>query len=381
MKSWIKWQKDHSERFTESILNEVKNPYGYEVPSTSEIYHSTKGYYRTSHDAWEAARKAKNHYDEYHGEDDQNFSIEKKDKPCTVCGWPFKPNEQVTFTVTQPPKIKKLKHNYGKNADKFKYKASVVLKTDRPDGGSATGHGWCNFIYYIYTSDIPSSADIPVKEGDTVTGKTPFYYGSPSYGWYIFLNNVKVVNEDEEKSAFSQSEPATFTASSLFKKEMQSKKNPSETYFLYTAKDENGQKYSWFSKENFNDGDKVTGTMDSIYGNAIKLKGVKLAESKLREDIDNQSDDIDMFVRDWIDNLVKPYIYDHDVEGLASELASVTDRIVEWDSDEVIDELGYEPDWDLFREICDNIVEETVGDLTYKEGFEDLNELFCQEFD
>lgn len=396
MKSWIKWQKDHSERFTESVLNEVKNPFGYDVPSTSEIYQNNKysGSYRTNYDAWEAARKAKNHYDEYHGEDEpiKYDPIQKKDKPCKVNSWPYEKGQIATFTIATPPKIKDFKYNLGKAFERTNclYRGTVLLQTNRLDGKSENGIDYIKFVYYINTKDLPSEKDIPFKEGDIVTGKQSFYYGSSTYGWFIVLNGVKLasdtttVPEAEEKTepnTFKQSEPATFTVSSLFKKEMQSKKDPSETYFLYTGKDDNGQKYSWFSKSDFNDGDKVTGTMDSIYGNAIKLKGVKLVESKLREDTDKQADDIEMFVRDWIDNAIKPYIYNHDVEGLAHELALTTDSIINMYNDEVEAELGYEPDWDLFEEICDNIVDETVGDLTYKEGFEDLNDLFCEEFE
>lgn len=395
MKSWIKWQKDHSERFTESVLNEVKNPFGYDVPSTSEIYNNYKysGSYNTPHDAWEAARRAKYHYDEYHGEDEpiKYDPIQKKDKPCKVNSWPYEKGQIATFTIVKPPKLKDFKYNYGKAFERTgcRYRGTVLLQANRLDGKSDNGN-YVKFVYYINTKDLPSEKDIPFKEGDTVTGKQSFYYGSSTYGWFIVLNGVKLASdtttaseaeEKTESNTFKQSEPTAFVASSLFKKEMQSKKNPSETYFLYTAKDENGQKYSWFSKENFNDGDKVTGTMDSIYGNAIKLKGVKLAESKFREDTDKQKDDIEMFVRDWIDAIVKPYVYDHDVEGLAHELAYVTDNIINMYNDEVVEELGYEPDWDLFEEICDDIVEDEVMHWTYKEGFEDLNDLFCEEFE
>jgi len=105
---------------------------------------------------------------------------------------------------------------------------------------------------------------------------------------------------------------------------------------------------------------------------------IKYRESEAPSE-DQQRDEIDMFVREWVDDIVKPYVYDHDAEGLAVELAHVTDRLVNWDSDTVIEELGYEPDWDLFEEVSNSVVEDTVGDLTYKEGFEDLNDLFCEE--
>lgn len=126
----------------------------------------------------------------------------------------------------------------------------------------------------------------------------------------------------------------------------------------------------------------VTPGEKEVLGTEYKVQKKELKESKKAPDKEQQRQDIEDFVKDHVDDyIVKPYVYDHDVTGLAKELAFVTDYLTAQNPDMFIEQYDYEPDWDLFTQISEDYVQEVVGELTYKEGFEDLNELFCQELE
>lgn len=308
MKSWLKWQKDHSERLAESILNEVKNPNGHEVPSWGETYYNAKVNGASAQDAYHRANVSKSHYDDYHGEDEPSFDVQLKDNTCNVCGWPFKKGEIATFTVAEPPKVKKLSYNTGKNANKYKFKNAILLKAERPDGGTKLGYGLCNFVYNIYSNSPIMSKDIPIKEGDTISGKQFCYFGTEGGSWFVFLGGVK--------------------------------------------KDDS-------------------------------LTESKITETRKAPSKSEQAEDIEEFVKRQIEeDIVNIYAYNRDVEGFAYELAHAMENVDGLKNPEMFKaDYGYEPNWDLFTEIVTDVIEETVGDWTYEEDFEDLNELFCQEFD
>ena len=124
-----------------------------------------------------------------------------------------------------------------------------------------------------------------IKVGDMIEGDHAYWQGmatADKSGYYFFHYLTKFHKQGEEPAKAAA--PANFeaggntsvTISSMFKKELQSKQNPGETYFLYSAKDAEGNKYTWFSKADFKEGDTVTGSMADTSGSSIKLKNVKL---------------------------------------------------------------------------------------------------------
>ncbi len=215
--------------------------------------------------------------------------VKRREQACTknhykdtsVCGVIIHKNDPISFIITQIS---------GYKADvKQALQPKVTLEnglTEYSVLGKLTNATDTDSEAYF---KFKTKSDI--KEGDIIEGVHSYYRGAPvpdgsSYFWYHYIDKAHKQGEELPVSSsssanFEAGQTKTLTINSLFKKEMQSKKNPGETYFMYIAKDDDGQKFMWFSKSDFKNGDKVTGEQDSLSGSSIKLKGVKMTESKV----------------------------------------------------------------------------------------------------